>query len=531
MPLPRFQFGDYIRTAAEITPELPCFIFEDGRERSFKEANTRVNLLATGLLRKGIIKGDRVAILSIDHANYIETMFACTKIGAIFVPLNNRLQLPELIAQLTVAEPTALLYSERYEDLAGKLLQAISSIKFSIAFDQSKKNVQYNDFLLSGEDHEPEIDIFNEDIMALAFTSGTTGVSKGVLQPYGMLKIQCSHGMTNYEIDWEGRRYSGSPMFHIGGYGLILTNIISRSASLILPQFNATEALRCIDELKITDCLFVPTMISSLLDHPNCGNTSFSSLKTIMYGGAPMSPALLKRAIETFGCNFVQLFGGTETGTQSTLTSKDHWRAHAGEHNLLTSVGRPGIGVVAQIVDSEGKEVPRGTIGDIVTLSDQRMAGYLGMPDATAQAFRGGWYWGGDMGYMDEDGYIFLAGRSKDMIIRGGENVYPVEIETVLTKFPGVTHAAVIGEPDDHWGEVVIACISVSSEFAGIPDLMAHCSQNLASYKRPIRIEILDFFPLNSSGKIFKPRLRELNEDARREEFSPSLSSASAIVD
>jgi fatty-acyl-CoA synthase len=263
---------------------------------------------------------------------------------------------------------------------------------------------------------------------------------------------------------------------------------------------------------RLTGAFLVPTMISTLLEHPDVTAGSYDELRSIIYGGAPMSPALLRRALDVFGCDFINAFGAaTEGGLQSVLSSADHRRALAGAPHLLGSIGKPAFGVEMRIVDDTGADVPRGEVGEIITRSDPVMNGYLEMPEESARAIRDGWFWGGDLARMDDDGYLYLAGRSKDMIIRGGENIYPVEIETVLADHPSVAQVAVVGRPDEHWGEVVVAVVT-GDPGGPAPDpevLREHCRAHLAAYKVPAAVVVVDAMPLNASGKILKRTLRE----------------------
>lgn len=515
-----FQLIDYLYAAAEVAPERPCFLYPDRPPQSFADTETRVCRLANAFLSKGIGKGGRVAIIALDSSAYVETIFACMAIGAAFVPLNNRLRANEVEMLLKTAEPDALFVCERYAELAQEIAPRVASIKLVVCYDNTPGFSGFEAFVASGEPSRPDIAVTDDDVSAIVFTSGTTGLPKGVVQTQKATKMTSVAAFINFESAWEEGVYSGSPLFHVAGYGLILANLVSRSASFMLPQFNPVEILKAIDDGKVNMCLFVPTMISILLDHPDREKTSFAGLRSIMYGAAPMSPPLLRRAMTAFGCNFVQVFGAaTEGGTQSVLSGNDHRRAANGHEHLLQSVGRPALGVRMKIVDPEGNEVPRGEVGDIITQGDQIMRGYLSLPDETAKAKRNGWFWGGDMGRLDDEGYLYLAGRSKDMIIRGGENIYPLEIETVLADVPGIVLCSVIGEPDERWGELVVACLTVNEAFPGVAHALGLCRARLASYKVPAWIEVLDSMPMTGSAKVSKPELRAAGQSGRSERF------------
>jgi acyl-CoA synthetase (AMP-forming)/AMP-acid ligase II len=263
----------------------------------------------------------------------------------------------------------------------------------------------------------------------------------------------------------------------------------------------------------VTAAFLVPTMISALLQQPGVEEPDYERLRLIYYGASPMSPALLRRAMDTFGCDFLNAFGaGTEAGLQATMSPAEHRRALAGHPELLGSIGRPSYGVALRLVDDDMNDVPDGEVGEIATRSDQLMDGYLDMPEETARAFRGGWFRAGDLAYRDKSGYLYLHGRGKDMIIRGGENVYPIEIESVLAEHDAVAQAAVIGVPDDHWGEVVRAFVTAPG-WTGTADELAaalteHCTARLARYKVPAEFRVVEALPTNASGKILKRELR-----------------------
>ncbi len=262
----------------------------------------------------------------------------------------------------------------------------------------------------------------------------------------------------------------------------------------------------------------VPTMVSALLADPNVDAAEYTRLRSIIYGAAPMPPAVLRRAIEVFGCEFVNAFGaGTETGLQTVLSSADHRRAAAGEEHLLGSIGKPAYGVDLRLVDDAGVDVPRGEVGEIITRNAQTMSGYLDQPEATAEALADGWFRAGDLAYMDDENYLYLAGRRTDMIIRGGENIYPIEVEDALCTHDDVAESAVVGAPDEHWGEIVVAfLVAEKGRHIKVEAVLAHCREQLAAYKVPTRIEVVDSLPLNASGKVLR---RELKDSlARRKE-------------
>jgi acyl-CoA synthetase (AMP-forming)/AMP-acid ligase II len=507
---PMIQLGDYLRLNALRFPDRPCFVRSDGSALTYAETNSRVNRLADALAARGMTRGTRLAILAVDSCEYYEVILASLKLGATYVPLNNRLADGEVATLLERASPKALFVSSRYVDTARRVAPDVPGIDLLVDFD-SRELTPYEELLAAGSDVEPAVAIADADIVGLAFTSGTTGLPKGVLQPHGMVKSLLSLQESEYEWLPGEFRYTASPAFHIAGQAMVLGHIKRGYTTLMLPQFDPESTLRWMDRSGgLTGCFMVPTMIRKVLDLPGARAADFSAFRSIIYGGAPMPPTLLHEAMETFGCRFIQAFGAaTEGGLQTALSSADHERAVAGEPHLLGSIGRPAAGVELRLVDPDDKDVEIGQVGEIITRSDAVMSGYLEMPEESARSLKDDWFRAGDLAYRDAEGFYYLAGRSKDMIIRGGENIYPVEIETVIADCPGVASVAVVGRPDDYWGETVAAYVTAHEGFTPDPeDIRRRCRERLAKYKVPETIIVVPEMPLNASGKILKRELR-----------------------
>jgi acyl-CoA synthetase (AMP-forming)/AMP-acid ligase II len=317
--------------------------------------------------------------------------------------------------------------------------------------------------------------------------------------------------MLDFDVRDEECRYSAAPMFHISGMALILLGVARGFPNVLYHQFEPDRVLDWLHEGRLTGCFLVPTMITTLVEHPRAAQGNYDALHGILYGAAPMSPTLIRRAMDIFKSDFIQAFGaGTEACLQTVLSAADHRRAASGAEHLLGSIGRPALGVELRLCDDHLNDVPRGEVGEIVTRSESVMSGYLRNPEATADSLVDGWFRAGDMAYMDDDGFLYLAGRKTDMIIRGGENIYPIEVETVLAEHPAVLESAVIGVPDEHWGEIVRAYVSVRRGMDAPTDdgLRAHCRGKLAGYKVPAEFVVVDELPRNASGKILKRELR-----------------------
>ena len=504
------SLGEALPLSAARHPDKPCFVLADGSQLSFAEVNARVNRLASALAAYGIGKGDRIAVFALDSHRYLEVVMAALKLGAVYVPLNYRLTRPEIDVLVGRAEPVALFHDERYRELLDGIDDQFASITLRVAFDGDDAAC-YERFLAAGHDSEPPVVSVDSDTIGLAFTSGTTGLPKGVVQSQRMMKAIITGQIADYDFRTDDFRYVAAPTFHITGVCGLLAGVWYGSTSLILPQFSPGALIPVLRQDTLTGMFLVPTMMSMLLQRAEVPQLPFSRLRVIYYGGAPMSPALLRRAMNVFGCGFINAFGaGTEAGLQAVLTVADHQRALDGETELLGSIGKPAHGVSMRLVDEDMNDVPAGTVGEIATRSDMLMDGYLDMPEETARAFRDGWFRAGDLARLDANGYLYLHGRKKDMIIRGGENIYPVEIETVLAEHPAVQQAAVIGVPDEHWGEIVRAFVTIRERNDVTADeLRAHCAGRLAKYKVPADFRIADSLPTNASGKILKRELRQ----------------------
>lgn len=502
--------ADWIRLSARNYPDRDCFVTHEGRF-SFSVVNERVNRLASALAARGVRPGDRIALFATDSHRYMETLLASMKLGCVFVPLNFRLADRELRTLLRTAEPRCLFWSERYEPMVGRVTPDAPGLSVSVRYEPGMPG-DYESLVEEGADVEPDPLVNDEDIVGLAFTSGTTALPKGVLHSQRMIKHLVTQVVMERRLPDAAFHYSAAPLYHVAGMLYVLGCLARSQTSLILPAFDPAEVVRWLQSGEVTGCFFVPTMISSVLEQPGVGDAAYEAMHSIAYGAAPMSPALLRRAMATFDCQFINMFGaGTEAGLQAVLTPEDHLRALAGEEGLLGSIGRPAMGVDLRLVDGDMKDVPRGEVGEIVTRANAVMSGYLGQPDETARTICDGWFRGGDLAWEDEQGFLYLSGRKNDMIIRGGENIYPVEIESVLSESPGVLEAAVVGRPDDHWGEVVRAHVVPRDGATVDPEVLrAHCREHLAAYKVPVEIRIETELPKNASGKILKRELRAL---------------------
>lgn len=458
------------------------------------------------MLARGIQRHDRIGLLATDSVDYMVVLLASLKIGTTYVPLNYRLAASEIEVLATAGDLDALVTTERYGWSVEVARAACPRLRLVVALDGFGGYPTIDDLVTDvDDDSDVPVPTEPEDIVSVMFTSGTTGRPKGVMQSMRMMSAGTANAIIDFELRRDEFRYTASPMFHAAGMGCIYYGLARGFCSLILEQYEPSALLHWMQH-GLTGVLMMPTMLSSLLQLDGARDGDYSSLRSIAYGGSPITPALLRDALDVFDCDLYNTFGaGTEGAGQAMFYPSDHARALAGESHLLGSIGHPMYGVELRLVDEQMNDVGPGEIGEICTRSDSVMSGYLDDPERTAQAVVDGWFRAGDMAYMDDEGYLFLASRKADMIIRGGENVYPVEIEAVLADHPAVRHVAVVGMPDDHWGEVVVAAVETTGDAPfDEASLQEHCRSMLASYKVPARIVAVDELPKSATGKVQK---------------------------
>jgi acyl-CoA synthetase (AMP-forming)/AMP-acid ligase II len=510
MTVETIRCGDWLRLAARRFPNRDCIVTDDARF-TFAEVDGRVNRLAESLADAGAAVGSRIALLASNSHRYFETLLASLQLGATYVPLNFRLAPREVETLLARSSASILFVEARHVPAVAAMRDRLPHLELVICYDAALGDISYDAFLERGADPRFDADpeLSDEDIVGLCFTSGTTALPKGVMHSQRMTKTLTYQTIIERRLPADAFHYSPAPLFHVAGMVYAYAGV-SRGHTTLIMDFEPRRILHWMQEGHLTGCFFVPTMISTLLQTEGVRASEYAQLESIAYGAAPMTPNLLRRAIDTFGCEFINMFGaGTEAGLQTILTPEDHRRALAGDEHLLGSIGRPAWNVDLRLCDEEMNDVVPGEVGEIVTRSDGVMSGYLDMPEESAQVIVDGWFRGGDLAWQDDDGYLYLAGRAKDMIIRGGENIYPIEIEGVLADYPGVVEVAIVGAPDDHWGEIVRAhvVIAAGADF-DIADVTRYCRARLAGYKVPTEFRVETELPKNASGKVLKRELR-----------------------
>ena len=509
---------EFLNITSLIVPDRTAIVF-DGKRFSFQELEERVKKLANALAGMGVKAGDRIASMQVNCNENIETYFAAAKLDAVYVPLNFRSRPEEIEYMINDSKPKILITGERYVSMVDDIKENLTSVDgFVVMDDASAEGWESYEQLLStssGEDMYPMGD--EDDLTMVMFTAGTTGSAKGVMLSHDSFASYLLANVSPPDLESEEKNILTVPLYHIAGVQAVMAAIYGGRTLIIQRQFEPVEWMTLVQEEKANRAMMVPTMLKMLMDHQEFEKFDLSTLEVITYGAAPMPVEVIKRAISKFpGTFFINAFGQTETAATITmLPPEDHILEGSEEEiekklNRLTSIGKPLSDVEVRIVNENGGEVDVGETGEIVAQGPRLMKGYWNQQEATTEALRGGWLYTGDLGYFDEDGYIFLSGRAKDFIKRAGEMVSPEEVEQVLHSHPSIDEAAIIGVPDVDWGERVRAIV-VAKVGATIDkeEVMAYCKDRMASFKKPESVVVVEELPRNPLGKVLKRVLRE----------------------
>ena len=509
-----------VRTHGRERPDTPAIEYQ-GRTLTFGDLDRRSSQLANALAAAGVGAHDRVAFLDMNGPEYFEVTFALSKLNAVCVAVNWRLAPPEIAQIVDDARAEVLIVGPELTGHVEAVEGDLATVRRIVAVGDHPHWDGYEELLAGGDDADPGAEPLGSDVAFQLYTSGTTGLPKGVMLTNdnffeGAIKVSDSWRFTPESVN-----LAVMPMFHIAGTGWAMVGLYHGCQTVLLREVDPARILALMAEFGVTNAFFVPAVIQFLLMTPGVETTDVSSLRAIAYGASPITDAVLTRAMDVFRCEFIQLYGLTETtGAITQLDHADHDPADRPE--LLRSCGKPYPWVEVRIVDSAtGLDVPDGEVGELWTRSRHNMAGYWAQEEATRAAVTDdGWFKTGDAGYRDADGFLFLHDRVKDMILSGGENIYPAEIENVLAKHPDVVDVAVIGIPDEKWGEAVMAVV-VRREGATVTDgdLVAFARESLAGYKAPKSIAFADVLPRNPSGKLLKRELRAPYWEGRKRQI------------
>ena len=481
------------------------------RQRCWRDIGERVARLAGGLVSLGVGTGDRVAILSLNSDRYLETYLAVAWAGAVIVPLNIRWSPQENEEALADCRAAALIVDKAFAPIGAELAEALPDLGLIYADDDAAPlGIHYED-LIAASSAVPDAMAGSDELAGIFYTGGTTGRSKGVMLSHRNITANALNALGEGLFPATCVYLHAAPMFHLADGAAMYSLLLSGGTNVMIKAFSPEAVMDAVARHKETEILLVPTMIQMLVDHPALPSYDLSTLQRIVYGASPISEAVLDRAMKALpGAAFCQAYGMTELSPIATLL---HWKEHIGASRAKgrhRAAGRATLGCEVRIVDADDNPVARGTVGEIVARGDNVMMGYWERPEETARALAGGWMHTGDGGFMDEDGFVYVVDRVKDMIISGGENVYSTEVENIVAQHPAVAQCAVIGVPSEEWGEAVHAVVvrKAGAEVRA-EEIIAFCKARIAGYKAPRSIDITDTpLPMSGAGKILKRELR-----------------------
>jgi acyl-CoA synthetase (AMP-forming)/AMP-acid ligase II len=504
---------EVIRDRAAGRGDAIAFEFE-GRATTFATFDLNTNRVANGLKTLGVKPRERIAYLGKNSDIYFELLLGAMKANVVMAPVNWRLAGPEVAFIVEDCKAPLLFVGPEFITLVRNIRDKLPSVRTVITAEGGA--LEWQDFAAWRDAQSadgPNVEITPKDIAIQLYTSGTTGKPKGAMLSHANFLNLVQAGSEAEKPDWnrwttDDVSLVAMPIFHIGGSGWGVTTFYHGARGVIAREFDPTRVLDFFEQDGITKLFMVPAAMQFVVRQPRARQVDFSRLKYMLYGASPIPAALLKECIEVFKCGFVQMYGMTETtGTIVALPPEDHIEGL----DRMRSAGKALPGVELAILDPDGNPLPPGEVGEIATRSGSNMAGYWNMPEATARTLgQDGWLRTGDAGCMDKDGYLYIHDRIKDMIISGGENIYPAEVESALCDHPDVAEAAVIGVPDDRWGEAVKAVVVMKpGKTASAADIINFLRERIAGFKTPKSVDFIEALPRNPSGKILRRHLRD----------------------
>ncbi|MCD6673617.1 MAG: long-chain-fatty-acid--CoA ligase [Burkholderiaceae bacterium] len=478
---------------------------------SWQELDRRADRIANALHERGLVAADRVAVLLGNCAEMVELYFGIARAGLIAVPLNWRLTNGEMSQLLERAEPALLVVGAAFAEPFGQTLaSAASPARLWVVGGELPGAECYERVVEQAGDTPIESSANDDEPFAIFFTSGTTGLPKGAMVSHRNLVANAFNQFVADASRPDDVNLVATPLYHMGAVFMSVTYMMLGCTQVVLEKFDPAAWLDAVARYRASVSLLVPTMINAVVNHPAIAQADLESLRCLFYGGGPMPPKVLRRAMQSLRCGFTQGYGLTETLEATFLVASDHvLDGDERQQRRLASAGREAVGAEVRVVTSEGRDAAPFEVGEVLVRSESVIAGYWRMPEETARVIRDGWFHTGDLGYLDDERYLFVVDRIKDMVVTGGVNVYTKEVEAVLFEHPAVLEAAVVGLPDDEWGEVVAAAVVVRpGQALSAEALIEHCRKSLAGFKKPRLVHFLDDLPRNPSGKILKRELR-----------------------
>ncbi len=504
------NLGLVVQKRALMQPEQEALVdLGSGRRFTYRELNARCNRLAHALVGGGLASGDRVATLLMNGAPFVEMFFGAAKVGGVVVPLNWRLVADELSFILTDSGSETLVFGSEFvdvvKDLHGRGAEGTKVKRWIHVGDAAERPdfaEGYEEVLAASSDEDPELGARDDDLLYIMYTSGTTGLPKGVMHSHNTTLWGSITALITADIQYKDRYLIALPLFHVGALNPLLTTLHRGGGAVIMPAFDPTRIWELFSEENITVTLAVPAMLNFMLSTYDSSKHDISKLRWIMSGAAPVPVTLIEK-YAGMGIDVVQVYGLTETCGPACLISPDDAVARAG------STGKAFFHTDVKVVDGDGHEIAAGETGEVLVRAPHVMLGYWNRPDATEESIVDGWFHTGDVAMVDADGYVYIQDRIKDMIISGGENVYPAEIENVISGMEGVREVAVIGMPSEKWGESPLAVVVKADDSISDGDVLDYCQGKLAPFKLLKAAVFIDEIPRNPTGKVLKRVLRE----------------------
>ena len=502
--------GLFLSKRAHMSPKVEAFVNTETLERlTYDELNRSSNRSANAFVASGIKPGERVAMLMMNGVEFVETFFALAKIGAVVVPLNWRLVPDELEFILKDSGSVALIYGGEFANAVKELQERgpeATDIRLwiHVGSDDTRDDFAKSYAALHSEasEEEPEIGACEEDMLYIMYTSGTTGLPKGVVHTHNSAMWGVLALSSTTDQYYKDRYLLALPLYHVGALTPLTGSVHKGATCLVMPAFDPVKTWEIIEQERVTTMLAVPAMLNFMMQVPNYKTSDKSSLRWIMSGAAPV-PVTFIEEYAKIGIEIHQVYGLTESCGPACLTLADDALEKAG------STGKAFFHTDVRVVDDKGNDVAPGEPGEVIMRGRHMMKEYWNLPEATAETLRDGWLYSGDVATIDEDGFIYIQDRTKDMIISGGENIYPAEIENVILQHPGVKEVAVIGLPSEKWGETPLAIVVAKNGEIPAEEIIGHCKGKLAPFKLPKTVEFVDEIPRNPTGKILKRILRE----------------------
>jgi acyl-CoA synthetase (AMP-forming)/AMP-acid ligase II len=504
--------GQILRKTAKRYPHKEAIVFQ-GQRSTFKELDERINRLANGLLRMGLKKGDRIAFMAKNCPQHIELFYATARAGLTYVPISFRSVGPEILYMVNQAQPRAFFMAREHESEIKPIASEMKSVENFVYLDQGiGSTTGYEELIRTSPASEPDVTVTESDDVMIMWTTGSTGNPKGVCTTHRNWVIGTMSVVCMFSIRLEDVALIFAPLAHVAGLWPVLAYFVVGGKVVILEEFNPAEVLETVEREAVTTINLVPTHLADMVEAAKKRSYNTASLRIISYGAAPTPIPVYKEATKVFGNVFMHIYGLTEAAANVTYVDKGGYSD--GEDPVqfrrrTSSCGREGLSMEVRVVDANGNNVKPGEVGEIIARGEPVMRGYLNFPEETSRVLKDGWLYTGDLATVDEGGYIYITDRKGFKIISGGENIYPKEVEDILLQHPAVKEVAVVGVPDNRWGEAIKAVVVLREGYeASENELIQFCKGKMAGYKKPKSVDFVSQLPKSAVGKILKKEIK-----------------------